>query len=160
MSANGIENVLGLKELIVGETNYGAVYLAVKHSADTTESVSLASAALLTWRSITFIIPLVIAGFVTAFYRASPKDDIAENSRLPNHDTLVALRKETYSERYQQVETMVETSRLTRESIMNRLRVLKNSDRKKRREKKKKEAEENQNSGYRDVNIDNEDDSL
>lgn len=158
MADNGLTT---LKELIEtgGEATYGVVYTAVKHSADTTESVSLASAALLTWRSITFIIPLVIAGFVTAFYRASPKDDIAENKRLPNRQTLVALRKETYTERYQQVETMVETSRLTRESIMKRLRILKNDDRKKRREKKKKEEQETQN-GYRDVNIDNEDDSL
>lgn len=154
MTDSGFTSVLELKG-----TAYDAVYTAVKYSADTTESVSLASAALLTWRSITFIIPLVIAGFVTAFYRASPKDDIAENKRLPNRQTLVALRKETYTERYQQVETMVETSRLTRESIMKRLRILKNDDRKKRREKKKKEEQETR-SGYRDVNIDNEDDSL
>ena len=126
-------------------------------SANTQQSLALASSALLVWRSITFIIPLTIAGLVTAFYHASPKDDIAQNKNLPNYETLVALRQETYSERYQQVETLVETSRLTRESIKNRLKALAKNDRAKKERKRK---EKQNQGGYRDVNIDNEDDSL
>lgn len=159
MTANNLTNILDFKELGV-ESDFYSVFTAVKHAADTTESNSLASAALLTWRSITFIIPLVIAGFVTAFYRASPKDDIADNKRLPNRNTMVELQRETYSERYQEVETLVETNRLTRESIRDRLKALANSDRRKRRKKKKEEEMKNQNEGYRDVNIGDEDDSL
>ena len=129
------------------------------------ESASLASAALVMWRSITFIIPMVAAGFVTAFYRSSPKDEQVNQDNIPNRRTLVQLRNETYVERYKSAETMVETSRLTRESIIKRLRVLSRADRRKRekakRERAKQEITDEQINEYTDVNIDdNGDDSI
>ena len=59
------------------------------------------------------------------------------------------------------METMVETSRLTRESIANRLKALAKADR--RNKKKKKEEEEGSlpmSDKYTDVTIDDGDDSL
>ncbi len=139
-----------IKEFVVAVGNYR-------------ESASLASASLVMWRSITFIIPMVAAGLVTAFYRSSPKDEQVNQDNIPNRRTLVELRNETYVERYHSAETMIETSRLTRESIIQRLRVLSRADRRRRekarRDKEKREAE-NHMDEIRDVNIDDGDDSI
>ena len=129
--------------------------------SDYRESSSLASAAMVMWRSVTFIIPLAVAGFVTAFYRASPKNENVDSENLPNRRTLVALRNETYVERVQMAETMIETSKLTRESIRQRLKFLANRDRRRARERRRKEIEEennNMNNDYRNVNINKNDD--
>ena len=136
----------------------------VQFYADTQESSAMASAALVMWRSITFTLPLIVAGFVTAFYRASPKEEARGNDNVASRQTLVDLRRETYDERVQMAETMIETSRLTRESIAKRLKALARSDRRERRRKKKEqerlEREQQQDSTYTDVTIKDEDDSL
>ena len=126
--------------------------------ADTQASSSMASAALVMWRFATFILPLTVAGFVTAFYRASPRKDAEDNERMAGRHTMVDLQRETYSDRAAMVETMVETSRLTRESIANRLKALAKADRRKKKEKK--EEEDNSLHEYTDVTIDDGDDSL
>lgn len=119
--------------------------------ANTTASNSLASAALLIWRSLTFIIPVFVSGLVTAFYRASPKDDI---ETVPNRQTFVTLQSETLFERAQEVATLVETSRLKRDEI---LKALKGGSKikKKTTDKKSKVVH-----AYDDVKIDHEDDSI
>ncbi len=91
-------------------------------------SISLVSVAQIIWRLLTFTIPLVYAGFVTAFYRASPKEQVQE--RNINRQTFVALQRETYIERKQSADTLYETTRLTRQAIMSSL---------KKRNKKEKE---------------------
>lgn len=126
--------------------------------ADTQASSSMASAALVMWRFATFILPLTVAGFVTAFYRASPRKDAEDNERMAGRHTLVDLRRETYSERLTMMETMVETSRLTRESIAKRLKALAKADRKKK--KKQEDGELPMPNEYTDVTIDDGDDSL
>ena len=121
----------------------------------------MASAALVLWRVATFIVPLIAAGFVTAFYRASPRKDVEGNERMVGRHTLVDLQRETYSERLTMVETMVGTSRLNRENIAKRLKALARMDRRKKR--KKKEEEENNlpmPDDYTDVTINDGDDSL
>ena len=133
----------------------------VVHYANTRASSSMASAALVMWRFATFILPLTAAGFVTAFYRASPRKDVTHQERMAGRHTLVDLQRETYSDRAAMVETMVETSRLTRESIAKRLKALAKSDRRKKAKEKKK-ADENLPIGenYTDVTINDGDDSL
>ena len=99
---------------------------------DKQASESLASSALLVWRSMMFIIPLIIAGFVTAFYHASPKEEMRGDGDIPNRSTFVSLQATTYEARKEELETMVETSRLTRQEVLKRLRSYrKHGDKKK-----------------------------
>ncbi len=136
----------------------------VQMYADTQASSSMASAALVMWRVATFIFPLTVAGFVTAFYRASPKKEAENSENLAGRQTFVDLQRETYSDRAALVETMVETSRLTRESIAKRLRALAKLDRKRKaKAKADKEAEKNNIADpdeFTDVTINDGDDSL
>ena len=83
---------------------------------------TLCRSALLVWRSSTFVIPIMIGGFVTAFYRSSPKDEERLGGEMPNRHTFISLQKETYIQRYEEVKTLVETSRLSREAIFEKLR--------------------------------------
>ena len=126
--------------------------------ADTQASSSMASAALVLWRVATFIVPLTVAGFVTAFYRASPRKDAEDSERMAGRHTLVDLQRETYAERLTMVETMVETSRLNRDNIAKRLKALNKADR--RKKKKGEEEELPMPDEYTDVTINDGDDSL
>lgn len=78
-------------------------------------------ASLILWRSSTFIIPTLIAGLVTAFYRASPKNEIAETD-FNNRGTFVALQNETITTRQSDLDTMIETTRLSHEAVMAKLK--------------------------------------
>ena len=128
--------------------------------ADTQASSSMASAALVMWRFATFIIPLIVAGFVTAFYRASPRKDAEESDRMVGRHTLVDLQRDTYYDRSGTLVTMLETSRLNRDNIAKRLRALRKSDRAKKRKKKEEEGSLPMSDEYTDVTIDDGDDSL
>lgn len=153
-----VEYILKLKGTTYAELGDENVIQFVHMVCDYQESSSLASASMVMWRSITFIIPLFFSGIVTAFYRASPKDEQVNQNNIPGRRTLVALREETYVERVKMAETMIETSRLTRESIARKLRSLAKND--KRKKKKKNNKNDNTSNKYRDVNIENEDDSI
>ena len=85
------------------------------------ESYSLTIAALLIWRSITFILPIIAAGITTAFYRASPKEEAYERDDIPNRGTFVDLQRQTYVMRKEEVESIVETQRLSRQAVMEKL---------------------------------------
>ncbi len=90
--------------------------------ADTAiECESMTKAALLIWRSITFIIPITVAGFTTAFYRASPKQEIQERDDILNRGTFVNLQKETYVMRKEEVDALVNTTRLSRQAVRDKL---------------------------------------
>ena len=128
---------------------------AATQSVTNSESAAMANAALLLWRSITFIIPVTISGFVTAFYRASPKEEA--NEGRANRQTYIDLQRDTYIAREEELETMAETSRLTREEILKRLRSIGG---KKKPKKKKKHKEDDNIITYDDVNIDDEDNSI
>ena len=125
--------------------NEAWVEIAV-NSANKTASASLANAALLLWRAITFIIPLIISGFVSAFYRAAPKEESYEHGA--DHKTFVDLQQQTMATRQEELETLLETSQLNRERILSKLRSYKKDKNKDKEEK------------FDHVNIDDEDDSI
>jgi len=118
------------------------------------DSLGLAKTSLLIWRAITFTVPMIIAGFVTAFYHASPKDDISEETGLASHQTMVELERETISQRQMELDTLVETSKLTREAILSKLRDFSKS------KKDKPKSKKNGDDDFTDVTIDHEDDSI
>lgn len=119
--------------------------------ANSKASNSLSSAALLIWRSLTFIIPVFLSGLMTAFYRASPREEI---DTVPNRETFVTLQSQTMLERTENMVTMLETSRLKREEILKTLRGTPKI--KKKPAQKKKDIKHT----FDDVKIDHEDDSL
>ena len=89
---------------------------------------------------------------------ARQKKEAEDSERMAGRHTMVDLQRETYSDRAAMVETMVETSRLTRESIAARLKALAKADR--RKKAKKEEEEDSSLHEYTDVTIDDGDDSL
>ncbi len=117
-------------------------------------SRTLCRASLLIWRSSTFVVPILIGGLVSAFYRSAPKNE-AHMGDIPNRQTFVTLQKETYVERYEEVASLVETSKLSREAIVAKLnpRNRKNTN-KKKRSNKNTPADISQND-YDEVELDN-----
>ena len=116
-------------------------------------------------RSITFIIPIIVAGITTAFYRASPHDEVMKRGDIPNRQTFVALQNETYVMRKEEVDALVHTATLSRQAILNKLRGA-NKDRSAKKaaktSKKTKESgtEINDDSEYKTYDIYDEDDSI
>ena len=124
-------------------------------------SYSLTASALLLWRSITFIIPIVAAGFTTAFYRASPKEEVAKRGDVPNRETFVALQNETYIMRKEEVEALIQTTTLSRKAILEKLKVKKKDNPDKKDKRKGEEAPIRVNEHeYSEVDIKDEDDSI
>ena len=80
--------------------------------------------------------PILIGGFVAAFYRSSPKNEIHAED-IPNRQTFYSLQKETYVERAEEVNSLIETSRLSREAILEKLNPKKAAEKKKTPKKKK-----------------------
>ena len=106
------------------------------NEVDPDATKTLARSALLVWRSSTFVIPILIGGFVAAFYRSSPKNEIHAED-IPNRQTFYSLQKETYVERAEEVNSLVETSRLSREAILEKLNPKKAAEKKNAPKKKK-----------------------
>ena len=102
--------------------------------ADSKATIALCRSSLLVWRSSTFVIPVLIGGFVAAFYRSSPKNEVHMGD-IPNRQTFYSLQKETYIERYEEVASLVETSKLSREAILAKLKP---GGKKKQKKKKNK----------------------
>ena len=88
-------------------------------------SAALGSAALLIWRTISFSLPLLIAGFVTAFYRTRGKHSVRFNDRevYENRKTMIEMRRETMLERQTNLEDMIHTASLNREVIRKKMNV-------------------------------------
>ena len=133
--------------------------------AYTKASEALTVSALLLWRSITFILPIVFAGITTAFYRASPHDEVRKRGDIPNRQTFVALQNETYVMRKEEVDALVETATLSRQAILNKLRGL-NKDKNKPKNPKPKNDKKDKQIGiesddeYKTYDIYDEDDSI
>lgn len=102
---------------------------------------TLCRSALLIWRSSTFVIPILIGGIVAAFYRSSPKNEVHAGD-LPNRQTFYSLQKETYVQRAEEVESLVETTRFNREAIAEKLNP-KNMGKKKKKKKRNNSAPAN-----------------
>ena len=107
------------------------------------DSLALCQASLLMWRFFTFILPLVIAGFVTAFYRSSPKNEAHLRGELPNRKTFVSLQVETYVSRQEELNTMVETTRLSRAAVLAKLKPKKKRKRKPKKPQQDEETDTN-----------------
>ena len=99
-----------------------------------TSTYSITSATLLLWRTLTFTVPLFIGGLVSAFYKASPKEEV--KGKNLNRETFVQLQRETYIERKESAETLYETRRLSRSAIISSLKKRNKEDAKKRKEEK------------------------
>lgn len=83
---------------------------------------TLCRSALLVWRSSTFVIPIIIGGLVTAFYRSSPRNDATIKAEMPDRQTFFSLQQATLVERSTEVASLVETSKLSREAIIEKLK--------------------------------------
>ncbi|MCR4880250.1 MAG: flippase-like domain-containing protein [Bacilli bacterium] len=97
-----------------------------KSGADAaTASSALGSAALLIWRTISFTLPLLIAGFVTAFYRTRGKHSVRFNDKevYENRKTMIEMKRETMLERETELNDMIHTQNLTREAIKKKIDV-------------------------------------
>ena len=112
------------------------------NEVDPDATKTLARSSLLVWRSSTFVIPILIGGFVAAFYRSSPKNEIHADD-IPNRQTFYSLQKETYIERAEEVNSLIETSRLSREAILNKLNPKKQAQKKATKKKKGKDSPAN-----------------
>ena len=111
--------------------------------ADLVATRTLARASLLVWRSSTFVIPITIGGFVAAFYRSSPKKEVHMSGDIPNRQTFYSLQKETYVERSQEVQSLVETSTLSRKAIIEKLKPKRRNNANKKAKKDKPNAPAN-----------------
>ena len=129
------------------------VYVQVVDEAATR---TLARSSLLIWRSSTFVIPILIGGFVAAFYRSSPKDEV-HTGDMPNRQTFYSLQQQTYVERYHEVESLVETSRLSRKAIVEKLNP--NSRKKKRKKKNRTSPADIAKQDYDEVELDDLEDN-
>ena len=111
--------------LFMNERDLTAGFFIVYDAAgipDLEATSTLCRSALLVWRSSTFVIPITIGGLVTAFYRSSPKNDATIPGEMPNRQTFFSLQQATFVERSTEVDALVETSKLSREAILEKLR--------------------------------------
>ncbi|MEG0978343.1 MAG: lysylphosphatidylglycerol synthase transmembrane domain-containing protein [Bacilli bacterium] len=83
------------------------------------------NSAQILWRSITFYVPLVIAGLVTAFYKGSPRD---EGPVTANYGTYIDLQMETIDQRKSEYETLYSTKILSapENKLKNKIQSFKN----------------------------------
>ena len=156
-------------KLFFNETNpEGGFYLIKEISATDVGAYSVASyrltaSALLLWRSITFIGPIIVAGLTTAFYRASPKEEVTARGDIPNRETFVNLQRETYVMRKEEVDALVHTTKLSRQAILKKLSPKKKENETPPKRKKKNTNDESvqvESSDYKTVDIKDEDDSI
>ena len=124
------------------------------------KSEALAVSCLLLWRSITFIIPIVVAGLTTAFYRASPKEEARQREDLPNRETFVALQNETYVMRKEEVDAIIHTQTLNRQTIVKKLTEgRKNRPSKNKKNNKNKPLPKNvEDDDYNELDINDDED--
>ena len=143
--AAGVSEYFFAKLFVNTKTPETGFFFAVGGAKD---SLALCQASLLMWRFFTFILPLVIAGFVTAFYRSSPKNEAHLRGELPNRKTFVSLQVETYVSRQEELNTMVETTRLSRAAVLAKLKP-----KKKRKIKPKKPQQDEETDTNREYRL-------
>ena len=126
--------------------------------ADGAATRTLCHSSLLVWRSSTFVIPILIGGLVAAFYRSSPKNEAHVGGDLPNRQTFYSLQKETYVQRYEEVASLVETSRLSREAILEKMKPKKRTNKKGKKKKKKNYPANLEKQDYDEIELDDVED--
>ena len=113
-------------ELFVNTKNPSAgFYYSTKGTSIVDASQALGSAALLIWRTISFTFPLLVAGFVTAFYRTRGKHSMRFSDRevYEYRKTMIELKRETILERQTLLEDMIHTSSLNKEAINKKINI-------------------------------------
>ena len=138
------------------ETGFFCIYNA-EGLPDLAMTRTLSRSALLVWRSSTFVIPITIGGFVAAFYRSSPKNEVHMGD-MPNRQTFYSLQKETYVQRYEEVASLVETSRLSREAILEKMKPKKRTNKKGKKKKKKNYPANLEKQDYDEIELDDVED--
>ena len=116
----------------VPENGFFYIYDPAGLEATQLASASLASAALLLWRTVSFTLPLVVSGFVTAFYRTKGKPAARITDNMPNRQTMIDITRETLIQRENELNMMITTASLTKDAISKRLNVTHKKDEKKR----------------------------
>jgi hypothetical protein len=146
--------------LFMNEKNLESGFFCVFDSANVPDlgaTRTLCRSSLLVWRSSTFVIPIMIGGFVAAFYRSSPKNEAHLAGDIPNRQTFYSLQKETFVQRSEEVNSLVETSRFSREAILEKLKPKKRT--KKKTNRKRKDAPANlEKHDYDEIDLDNVED--
>ncbi len=115
-------------------------------------SDAMCQSALLIWRGITFAFPMTVAGFVTAFYKSSPKEEVQEKG-VPSRNTLTEIQGETLIARQEELDTFLETQQLTQKAVLDKLRMSSLKSK-----KKKEKVFDNDEDEIKNIDIDDEDD--
>ena len=131
----------------INSAGFFAVIDQATNSIDVAQSEILTRGALLLWRTVTFTFPLIIAGFVTAFYKHTPKDD-EEMPTGADRKTFLSLQKATYAQRAAELRQLEITSSLSRKAVLDKLRQV----------NKKEKEEKHVDTKMEDINTDDEDD--
>ena len=142
--------------LFMNETSLESGFFCIytEGVANAAATRTLCRAALLLWRSSTFVIPILIGGLVAAFYRSSPKNEAHMAGDIPNRQTFYSLQKETYVERFEEVASLMETSRLSREAVLEKLKPKKRSETKKSKKRRSDAPADLEKQDYDEVELD------
>ena len=75
-------------------------------------------AAIILWRTITYLLPLLVTGFTSAFYKSSSTIDVRDESI---YHTIASIQVATYEERKRSSDIIFETTQLNRQAIHERI---------------------------------------
>ena len=142
-------------KLFCNTSNPTAGFFFANSANPDVSSYNMCMAALLLWRTITFTAPLIFAGFVTAFYRPKGKKISDEQPKFPSRNTFIELQKETYLDRRESALEIAETTRLSREAVLKKIKSLT-----KPKVKKDKEPTTKMKDDYDKFDISDGDDSI
>lgn len=152
-------------QLFINASNpeLGFYYISASTTAEAlTKSNALCMAALLLWRTVSFTLPLLIAGIVTAFYRVRPVDIEKDNKEIPSRQTYLHTVSETLFNRQEEVDELVHTNVLTREAIMKKLKLdrmkQKNQTKQNKNIKNKKSKSNQEEKYFEEIDITKDDD--
>ncbi len=100
---------------------------------------------------MSFTLPLIFAGVVTAFYHVTPKQISEQNNEVPSRQTFVDMQSETLVSRQNELGQTLATGLLTKEAIINKLK----SRKPKSNKANKSSSKDNQdNDDYDSINVD------
>ena len=145
-------------QLFVDTSNPTSGFYYLTNAAGDNLSMQLCSSALLLWRTTTFTLPLIFAGFVTAFYRATPRHIENEPGVAPSRETFIEVQRQTLLERERTLNETLTTNQLSRKAIMERLKQVSKKPANRRKPAKtnphrKKKDDDDDDENYTSFNI-------
>lgn len=93
----------------------------IDQNATNIASQELTTAATILWRIVSYLLPLIISAIVTGLIKFNPADEEI-GGELPTRQTFIALQQKTMDVRYEELETMINTSVLTKKQIKEKLK--------------------------------------